>query len=83
MLDGCLVACGVFAHTILKIKQLPQALKLLRLGRLPRAGEACTIRLNFQGRQGERTCFDFALFGSDGSVILLVEGHRCVIVPET
>ncbi|MFQ5990283.1 MAG: polyketide synthase dehydratase domain-containing protein, partial [Candidatus Methylomirabilales bacterium] len=80
VLDACLVACGVFANTELKVNQLPLAFKRLRIDRLPRAGEHCTVRLNLRGRQDDSTYFDFALFGNDGTVILVAEGHRCVIL---
>ena len=79
-LDACLVACGVFGKKVLKGYQLPQAFGLLRLGRLPREGEICTLYLKFKGKRDNTNSFDFTLFGDDGGVIFIAEDHRCVSV---
>ncbi|HSD51281.1 MAG TPA: SDR family oxidoreductase, partial [Candidatus Methylomirabilis sp.] len=79
-LDACLVACGVFAKKQLKIRQLPRGFDRLRIVRLPRTGEECTVRVNFRGREDRSMCFDFTLGGDDGTVILDVEGHHCTIL---
>ncbi len=79
-LDSCLVACAVFARKHLKVRQLPRAFDSLRIARLPRTGEACTVRVNFRGREDRSTCFDFTLGGDDGTVILDAKGHRCTIL---
>lgn len=80
VLDACLVACGVFANQQLKVRQLPDAFERLRIGRLPRTGETCTVSVSLRGRQERNTCFDFTLVGDDGAVILDAEGHRCIIL---
>lgn len=80
VLDACLVACGVFGKKVLKGYQLPQAFGLLRLGRLPREGEICTLYLGFKGKRDNTNSFDFTLFGEDGGVIFIAEDHRCVPV---
>jgi NAD(P)-dependent dehydrogenase (short-subunit alcohol dehydrogenase family) len=80
VLDACLVACGVFARKQLEIRQLPRAFDRLRIHRLPRIGELCTVRANFRSRDDGTTCFDFTLGGDDGTVILDAEGHRCAIL---
>jgi acyl transferase domain-containing protein len=80
VLDACLVACGVFASQQLKVRQLPHAFERLRIGRLPRTGETCTVHVRLRGRQERGTCFDFTLVGDDGTVILDAERHHCIIL---
>ena len=82
VLDACLVACGVFGKKILGKNQLPQAFASLKLGRLPRKGEICTLYLQLKGRGDNNSHFDFTLFGDDKTVILDVEDHCCVLVSE-
>jgi hypothetical protein len=60
--------------------QLPRAAERLRVGRLPRDGETCIVRLTMRDRQATHTDFDFALFGEDRTVILSAEGYRCIVV---
>jgi hypothetical protein len=81
-LDACLVACGVFAQKQLKVHQLPQAFDRLRIARLPRTAEVCTVRVNFRGRKDRNTRFDFTLVGDDGAVIVDAEGHQCITLSE-
>jgi hypothetical protein len=80
VLDACLVTCGVYANQQLKLRQLPAAFERLRIARLPRAGETCTVRVTLRGREERGTCFDFTLLGDDGAVILDAEGHRCTVL---
>jgi NAD(P)-dependent dehydrogenase (short-subunit alcohol dehydrogenase family) len=80
VLDACLVACGVFAQEQLKLRHLPRGFDSLRMARLPRTGEECTVRVIFRGREDRGTRFDFTLSGDDGTVILSVEGHHCTIL---
>jgi hypothetical protein len=82
VLDACLVTCGVFAYQVLGLRQLPHAFAAIRLGRLPRAGEVCTVRVQYRGRDQQRTRFDFVLSGDDGMPLLVVEGHHCVVLAE-
>ena len=88
VLDACLVTCGVFAHQVLGLHQLPQAFASIRFGRsspsgrLPRAGERCTVRVQYGGRDQHRTRFDFVLSGDDGTSLLAVEGHHCILLTE-
>ncbi len=79
-LDACLVACGVYSMKQLKIRQLPQGFDRLRIARLPRTGEMCTVRVKFRSRQEGGTCFDFTLCGDDGTAILDAEGHHGIIL---
>jgi acyl transferase domain-containing protein/acyl carrier protein len=80
VLDGCLVACAVYAKKKLKRYQLPHAFGQIRLGRLPEAGETCTVQVSFRGQQEKVLVYDFVLFGEDGAVILGAEGHRGIIL---
>jgi hypothetical protein len=77
-LDACLVACGAFARQVVGVRQLPHRFEWLRLRRLPRPAETCTLRFDYRGRQDQHTSFDFALFGEDGDLILSAEDHGCV-----
>jgi hypothetical protein len=82
--DACLYACGVFVwfHTDGGVS-VPESFEKIRLGRSPRAGEACRLRLEFRGQEEHFGRFDFTLFGDDGAVIWQVEGYRNVIVTGT
>jgi acyl transferase domain-containing protein/acyl carrier protein len=82
VLDACLVTCGVFAHQVLGLRQLPHAFTAIRLCRLPRARELCTVRVQYRGREQQRTCFDLVLSGDDGTPLLAIEGHRCILLAE-
>jgi NAD(P)-dependent dehydrogenase (short-subunit alcohol dehydrogenase family) len=80
VLDGCLVACAVYAKKKLKRYQLPHAFGQIRLGRLPEAGETCTVRVCFRGQQEKALVYDFVLFGEDGALILCADGHRGIML---
>ena len=79
-LDSCFQTAGAFMYKEYATLQLPRAAERLRLGRLPRDGETCIVRLMMRDRQATHTDFDFALFGEDGTVILSAEGYRCIVV---
>jgi NAD(P)-dependent dehydrogenase (short-subunit alcohol dehydrogenase family) len=80
VLDGCLQTAGAFMYKEYGTVQLPRAAERLRVGRLPRDGETCIVRLTMRDRQTTHTDFDFALFGEDGTVILSAEAYRCIVV---
>jgi acyl transferase domain-containing protein/NAD(P)-dependent dehydrogenase (short-subunit alcohol dehydrogenase family) len=83
VLDACIVLCGAFAWIQFSASvEVPYSLKKLYIRRQPRAGEICTERFFFRGREDGHSCFDFALFGDDGDVILQAEGYRTVMIGE-
>ena len=83
VLDACLFACGTFAYSMFgKRVEIPAGIDLLRLGRKPRTGEACQVRILYRGDEGRGSRYDFHLFGDDGTCLLSVEGYRTTaIVP--
>jgi acyl transferase domain-containing protein len=80
VLDASLVVCGVFARMVLAVNQLPRGFGALRIGRLPRPGETCTVHATFLEEIHQMSRFDFIVYGDDEAVILYAEGHRCTIV---
>jgi hypothetical protein len=82
VLDGCLVACAVFALKVLGSAQLPRSFGLLRLGRLPLTGEICVLRFYSRTALQDGASFDFTLGGQDGAMILQVEDHRGFLVSQ-
>jgi hypothetical protein len=85
-LDACLMACGIYIWVNCDRRiAIPAGIRSLRLGRLPRTGEVCSVYFSFLGRQcnvpqAEIACFDFTLFGDDDTVILHAEGYRSMIL---
>ncbi len=83
MLDACMVACGTFAYCMFaKRIEIPAGIDRLRLGRQPRDGEACVMRMFFRGQSGRIARYDFSLFGDDGQCLLAVDGYRAVGLTE-
>jgi acyl transferase domain-containing protein/NAD(P)-dependent dehydrogenase (short-subunit alcohol dehydrogenase family) len=83
VLDGCVVACGSFVFIQFAGRlEVPYRIGQLRLGRMPREGEACLLRFHFRGRQDRHSTFDFTLFGDDGGVVLDVKGYTTVLAAE-
>lgn len=82
VLDACLVACGVDAFIWLSNRvELPHSLDELRIGRAPRAGEACTIRIFFRDETEQHTTYDFVLYSENHDVLYAVQGYRGIQVP--
>src|SRR5262249_36891033 len=82
VLDGCFHAAGAFLFRVYETVQLPEAIARLRLGRLPRQGEACLVRARLLERQPEYAQFDFALYGEDGAGIAALDGFRFVLLSQ-
>ncbi len=83
VLDACLVACG--HYLFLEFPggvELPKRFDRLRLGRLPREGETCLVRLQLRERTDGHSRFDFTLFGEDDEVLLRAEGYETVMVSQ-
>ncbi len=74
-LDACLVVCGIYARRVLAQRQLPQGFGRVRLGRLPKPGEACVVHVELRRHEDQRTYFDFILRGTDDTVILEVADY--------
>lgn len=87
-LDACLMACGIFVwRKVTRSITIPAGMRRLQLVRLPRPGEVCMVDLSFRGRENsgspfDLACFDFALFGDDGSLILQADEYRNTILSE-
>jgi hypothetical protein len=88
MLDACFMACGVYLWlTRDRAIALPTGIGRLWLGRLPRPGEMCLLRVLLRARPSaqepfESVGYDFVLYGDDNAVLLQAEDSRCVILPE-
>jgi hypothetical protein len=80
-LDSSLVAAGAFAYYMFaKRVEIPAGADRLLLGRLPRSGEVCTLRMFFRGQDAQQSRYDFKLFGDDGQVILAMDGYRAAMI---
>ncbi len=81
VLDACVVACGGYLFMQFGgVIEVPYEFERLRIARLPRAGEACIIRLFFRERGEKYSRFDFTLFGEGDEPLLQVDGYRTVRV---
>lgn len=70
-LDACLFAAGILAwNRIAPGSALPIRMGQLRLGRLPRPGEACRVHVAINSTSESSASFDFSLYGVDGGLIL-------------
>jgi hypothetical protein len=80
-LDSALVACGAFAYYMFaKRVEIPAGADRLQLGRLPRAGEVCTLRMFFREQDSQQSRYDFKLFGDDGQLLFAVDGYRAAVI---
>ncbi len=76
-LDACLFAAGILAwHRVAPGSALPVRMGQLRLGRLPRPGEACFVHVVLNSAERSKASFDFSLFGIDGSMIVDVTDYQ-------
>lgn len=80
LLDGCLVACGVFGRKRLGLMSLPAGADRLIVLRMPQAGEICQVCVRYLDQQERHLRFDFDLFGPDGVVLLAARGYRTVVL---
>ena len=80
-LDSALVACSAFAYYMFaKRVEIPAGADQVRLGRLPRAGEVCTLRMWFRGQDAQESRYDFKIFGDDGQLLVAVDGYRAAVI---
>jgi hypothetical protein len=83
MLDACLYSCGSFFWLMNRgIIAVPDGFDQLRLGRFPRPNEKLLVSMLDRGRQGDKTYYDFTVYGEGGVPILDVIGYRNQIVGE-
>jgi NAD(P)-dependent dehydrogenase (short-subunit alcohol dehydrogenase family) len=81
VLDACVVTCGSFLFMQFGgVVEVPYEFERLRWSRLPRAGEACVVRLFFRGRDERHSRFDFTLYGEGDEPILQAIGFRTIRV---
>jgi hypothetical protein len=84
VLDGCLVACSTYTFVMFQRRvEIPLGLQHLRLVRLPRPAEECSVRMYFRGQDTSETRYDFVLFGDDQGVILSAQGYRSAAVSKS
>lgn len=84
LLDGCLVACGVYSYILCGLRvEVPVKIDCLRITGTPRTGETCTARLHFRSSDVHESIYDLVLFGDDDRAILALNGlHLAVIGAE-
>ncbi|NDH94769.1 MAG: hypothetical protein EBZ13_09635, partial [Planctomycetia bacterium] len=82
LLDGCIVGCAVYSYILLgKRVEVPLRFERLRLVATPRVGEACTLRLFYQGHDEQESRYDFTVYGDDGRPLLAIDGLHLAVVP--
>ena len=80
-LDGCLMLCSTFAYfQFSKRAEIPIRLARLQLGRLPRAGESCLVRMFFKGQDARSARYDFHLYGDNGDCLLSAVGYQTTVL---
>lgn len=84
LLDGCLVACGVYSYILCGQRvEVPVRFERLRIAAAARVGEQCTLRLLFRASDPSESLYDFVLFGADGRPLLALDGlHLAVTAAE-
>ncbi len=76
-LDSCLVATGVDLFILMtKRTEIPHRMEEIRVVRLPKAGEACVVRLNYRGHNDRHTTYDLILYGANKEVLLTVKNYQ-------
>ncbi len=76
-LDSCLVATGVDLFILMtKRTEIPHRMEEIRVVRLPKAGEACVVRLNYKGHTDRHTTYDLILYGANKEVLLTVKNYQ-------
>jgi hypothetical protein len=80
VVDSCLVACAIHSRTRLGLKHLPSSFRHIRIGRLPDAGELCTVQFTLKELLEDFVTYDFILYDADARPILVVDGHRSAIL---
>jgi NAD(P)-dependent dehydrogenase (short-subunit alcohol dehydrogenase family) len=77
LLDGCLMACGVYSYVMCGQRvELPAGCARLRLAAAARPDETCSVRFLFHDQDEAGTRYDVVLFGADGRPLLAVDGLR-------
>jgi NAD(P)-dependent dehydrogenase (short-subunit alcohol dehydrogenase family)/acyl carrier protein len=80
LLDGCLVACGVYSYILCGQRvEVPVRFERLQIAAAPRAGEQCTLRLLFRDSDPAKSLYDFVLFGDDGRPLLALHGLHLAV----
>ena len=84
LLDGCLVACGVYSYILCGQRvEVPVRFERLGIAEQARAGETCVVRLLFRGNDVRESVYDLELHGDDGRGLLAIEGlHLAVLSGE-
>lgn len=80
VIDSCLVACAIHSRTRLGLKHLPSSFRHIRIGRLPDAGELCTVQFSLKELLADFVTYDFILYDAGAHPILVVDGHRSAIL---
>jgi hypothetical protein len=81
VLDACFLACGVWLWVHGDgTTGMPQGLGSLQLGRHPRQGEVCHVRLDCIAQDGQERLFDLTVFGDDGSTVMRINAYRALVV---
>jgi len=80
-LDACLMLCSTFAFFQFGRRfEIPASLAELRLGRPPRPGETCLVRMYFQGQDARSARYDFRLMGDNGDCLLTASGYQTTVL---
>jgi hypothetical protein len=80
-LDACLMLCSTFAYFQFgKRFEIPAGLGRLQLGRQPRPGETCLVRMFYKGQDARSARYDFRLFGENGDCLLAVSDYQTTVI---
>jgi NAD(P)-dependent dehydrogenase (short-subunit alcohol dehydrogenase family) len=80
LLDGCLVACGVYSYAMCRKRfEVPQQFELLRLVDQPRVDEECLLCFQLVAQDSAHTTFDLFLYGEDRRPLLELRGLRMAL----
>lgn len=76
LLDGCILACGIFCLTRLRLVCLPVGIDELVVTRTPDPGERCQLSFSMVDRGDAEVRLELRLDGTDGLPVLWCRGLR-------
>jgi len=82
LLDGCLVACGLYARERFGVVGVPAHLGELRVLAVPRAGTRCTVAFALRERDERSLRFDFTLADAGGRLVAVAADYRAAVLAD-
>jgi hypothetical protein len=76
VLDACFYATACLAWSRRQVHSIPAGIDRLTVGRFPLPREDCLVHVVAREQTEESGCFDFRLYGADGTTLIDAQGYR-------